>query len=73
VQQEEQHHRLKLGDWIECDLNFPTPHTRLMRLNTDLSLAFGLRLVSDPASGWRVSSRNHFETKIGASASEEFV
>ena len=57
---------LCLGDWIECDVQNPSPRTLAAQLNTPEALAEGLRLLSDPASGWRRATRDWSARKAPA-------
>jgi hypothetical protein len=41
-----------LGDVIECDMNFPTPHTCRVMLETPESVEFARRLIL--SRRWRV-------------------
>ncbi|TCV51422.1 hypothetical protein [Pseudomonas sp. 460] len=49
---------LSLGDWIECDFTHPSEHTRAAQLNTRDAMLYGLKLLSDPKSGWRRATRD---------------
>lgn len=48
---------LALGDWIEADFSHPGKHTRGACMSTPKALAYGRKLLRDPASGWRKSPR----------------
>lgn len=49
---------LSVGDWIECEFQLPTVHTRGAQMLTPKSLAYGRKLISDPKSGWRKATRD---------------
>ena len=57
---------LRLGDWIECDVQNPSPRTLAAQLNTPEALAEGGRLLADPASGWRRATRDWSARKAPA-------
>lgn len=54
---QEQAPGLSLGDWIECDFTAPYQHTRAAQLTTPDAMLYGLKLLSDPKSGWRRATR----------------
>lgn len=45
---------LSVGDWIECDMLHPTPHKMATKLQTPEAVAYGLELLANPESGWRL-------------------